>query len=789
MSFKFDWARSEKHLKLTREAGVYREIRITRPQKSSPMNNLKLGLKMLLLTVILVVTAAGVAWVGVYRLESLNAAVQEMVTKTLRKVVLTSEIRSEMLLAVRQQKNCVISSDDKSSTEFANASKAAVENGERMIQDLQRLCATDKDTEEGRALADLNEKVRGFASSNQQCLDFGVQNTNAKATKLCFGTFKSLVEQILALSDKVMSEAEPNPPAGDLNKANAGAAARRHKIAYDIAKTALLLHVTLKQHIDTNSSSQEFARLDRQVAELRDQLNRSLNDLLPLVPQSDAALSWAARSAMNELSAVQSQIVDYSRLDTTKKGAELTLTTARDVTDLVLKSLDRLTSVLTAQAERSRALSSTAYTLGFWWIIVSAFVGVAIGIVASVLIVRSVTRRLIRMRDLTKAMAAGDLSRRIGLNQRDEVGELALATDALADSLSKMVSEIVGASENLARSSEDLGRISTQLLSQSDETSTQSSGVAAAAEQLTTNISTMAAAAEEMSMSVASISSASEEMSVNAGTISSASEQTATNVKAVASAVHEISGSFQDVLTNAREGSRVANQAMAMADTATHSIQSLTQASTEISQVTETIKMIALQTNLLALNATIEATSAGEAGKGFAVVAHEIKELANQSAKAAEGIARKIEGVQNGTRETVTVIQRVADVIKAINASADRISTSVEKQTQAAHTISTNVGEASKGVGDIARSIAEVAKAANDISRSVAEAARGATDVSRNVGESAKASQGISSSIVTVGGAARATNASATRVNTTADGLDRVAKELKVLVGRFRLQI
>ena len=71
-------------------------------------------------------------------------------------------------------------------------------------------------------------------------------------------------------------------------------------------------------------------------------------------------------------------------------------------------------------------------------------------------------------------------------------------------------------------------------------------------------------------------------------------------------------------------------------------MRDLDQSSTEISKFTETIKMIALQTNLLALNATIEATSAGEAGKGFAVVAHEIKELANQSAKAAEDIAKKI---------------------------------------------------------------------------------------------------------------------------------------------------
>jgi methyl-accepting chemotaxis protein len=752
------------------------------------MNNLKLGMKMLLLTVILVVTAAGVAWVGVDRLGKLNATVQDMVNRTLRKVNLTSQIRAELLLAVRLQKNAVLVHDDKSSNEYGKASKAAMATVERMMQDLQKLSAMDKNDEEAEALTDSNEKVRRYGSSNQACVELAVLNSNDKATTLCWRDVKSVVEQILALNDKVMSNTENSPPAGDPNKANAGDPARSRRLAYDVTKTALVLHRTLKTLVETNPASPDFARIDRQVAELKEQLNRSLTELLPLLPQSDAALSVAARSAVNELGVVQSQIVDYSRQGTNIKAAEMTLTTTREALIDALESLDRLGSLFDAQAERARTTSLTAYNSGCWWIIVSALVGVAFGILASVLITRSVTRPVMQMRDLTKAMAAGDLSRRIGLKQRDEVGELALATDTFADSLSKIVSEISGASENLAHSSEDLGRISTQLLSQSDETSTQSSGVAAAAEELTTNISTMAAAAEQMSMSVASISSASEEMSVNAGTISSAAEQTATNVKAVASAVREISGSFQDVLTNVREGSRVANQAMSMADTATRSIQSLTQASTEISQVTETIKMIALQTNLLALNATIEATSAGEAGKGFAVVAHEIKELANQSAKAAEGIARKIEGVQNGTREAVTVIQSVADVIKAINASADQISSSVEKQTQAAQTISTNVTEASKGVADIARSIAEVAKAANDVSRSVSEAARGATDVSRNVGESAKASQGISSSIVTVGTAARATNSSATSVNTAADALDRLAKELRKIVGRFRLQ-
>jgi methyl-accepting chemotaxis protein len=751
------------------------------------MNNLKLGIKMSLLTAILALTAAGVASVGLYRLGTLNTALQDMVNRTLVKVNLAARIRAELLDAVRLQKNTIISGDDKSSTEFANGSKAAVANAERLFLDLQKLCAVDTNDEESAAINDLNDKLRRFLPINQQCLDLGVLNTNVKAAKLCWHEVKDLIDQFVTLADKVMSDRE-SPPPGDPAKPSAGEPSQRRRLAYEIAKTALLLHRTLKLHIETKSATPEFARIDRQVTELKDQLSRNLIELVPLLPQSDAAAAVAARSAMNELAVVQSQLIDLSRQDTTKKGAELTLTTAVGFGTNVLSGLDRLGSVFDAHAERARSSSLAAFNSGWWWITLSAFGGVAFSILASVLITRSVTRPVTQMRDLTRAMALGDLTRRIGLKQRDEVGELALATDTLADSLSSIVSEISGVSRNLANSSENLGRISTQLVSQSDQTSTQSAGVSAAAEELTTNISTMAAAAEQMSMSIASISSASEEMSVNAGTISSAAEQTATNVKAVAAAVQDISGSFQDVLTNVREGSRVANQAMSMADTATESIRSLTQASTEISQVTETIKMIALQTNLLALNATIEATSAGEAGKGFAVVAHEIKELANQSAKAAEGIARKIQGVQNGTRETVTVIQSVADVIKAINATADRISSSVEKQTQSAHTISSNVGEASKGVGDIARSIAEVAKAANDISRSVSEAAKGANDVSRNVGESAKASQGISSSIITVGNAARATNSSASGVNTAASALDRVARDLQTLVGRFRLQ-
>ncbi len=183
-----------------------------------------------------------------------------------------------------------------------------------------------------------------------------------------------------------------------------------------------------------------------------------------------------------------------------------------------------------------------------------------------------------------------------------------------------------------------------------------------------------------------------------------------------------------EVAKEASEGSEKCSEAYRMSKDASEAIHNLNRAAADITKVTDTIKTIALQTNLLALNATIEATAAGDAGKGFAVVAGEIKELANQSGRSAEEIARMIQGVQDQTRKTVEVIQSVAGIFCDVDQSSTRISASVAKQTETASRLAISVTQASNGVAEIARSLSEVGKGMSELSRNAAEAATGATE-------------------------------------------------------------
>jgi methyl-accepting chemotaxis protein len=740
------------------------------------MKNLRLGSKLLLLTVSLLIVAVLISWAGVSRLRLLDAKVSQLGGETIQKIVIIGDVRAMLLTTVRHQKNAVMALKDDESKKYAEDSRKTIGEATGQIRVLRSRVAEPAET----GLIDaLERSVDDFRKINDECLDLAVQNTNLKAKTELYGRGRSSVEDVLRILDGIELKLSNGTLTAEIVTPFRAAVVSLRRKTEELFRLAAM-------HIDTPTTDPAFMEIDQRLKTSMEQLPESLKTLETLSETHGISSDTLSQSG----SILRTSLTETQRLstiDSNNKSTEISLTTARDKASDAIAAVDNLVREYQKRADSEIAESQSVYDQGVTTILATCLIGLIAGFWASFWISKSITSPISLVRDATHRMSTGDLAERIRLLQKDEVGELAQATDTLADALADIIREIQKTSQVLAESSEGLGSISAGLVGQSQETSMRSSSVAAAAEELSTNINTMSAAAEQMSMNFSSISSATEEMSVSVGAISSAAEQTSSNVTNVAGAVQEISRSFSDVLGDVKEGARVAGHASEMAESAGRTMRDLDQSSTEISKFTETIKMIALQTNLLALNATIEATSAGEAGKGFAVVAHEIKELANQSARAAEDIARKIEGVQNGTRQAVGVIKEIAEVIRTINQSADRISLSVEHQNRSAQTISQNISEANQGVTHIARSISEVATTANMMARNIAEASRGAMDVSRNVGEAARASSGISESITQVSAAARQTNTSATGVTDTAKKLDGVSRELRNLIARFRI--
>ncbi|MBF0474339.1 MAG: MCP four helix bundle domain-containing protein [Deltaproteobacteria bacterium] len=483
-------------------------------------------------------------------------------------------------------------------------------------------------------------------------------------------------------------------------------------------------------------------------------IDRKLDELKPVTTrEADLKTLAEVRTAAQEYKqAVIDYIKNQEEQDESNKKRNVV---ADELLKMASETSDGGLKKATERANHSMATLSQASMV----MIIGLIVAIILGVIIAIGIAKGIINPIGKVVDLANAIAAGDLTNRLNMTTKDEIGDMARALDKSSDQLVSMIRLIQENAKSLASQSEELSTVSSTLVANSEQMTAQSNNVAGATEQMSTNINTMASAAEEMSVNIATVSSAAEQMSQNMNT--------------VASAIEEMTMSINDVSKSAEDGAKISKKATKMSAEATTTMNTLGGAAHAIGKVTEVIKRIAEQTNLLALNATIEAASAGDAGKGFAVVANEIKELANQSAQAAEDIANKIEGVQLNTKEAVEVIKQVSEIINNISESVEIISTSVDQQTKAANEISSNVSQAATGVNDIAGSIAEVAKGANDMSRNVGEAAKGANEVSANI-------QGVSQASVD-------SNSSARQVNLSASELAKVAGQLSEVANKFRI--
>ena len=227
-------------------------------------------------------------------------------------------------------------------------------------------------------------------------------------------------------------------------------------------------------------------------------------------------------------------------------------------------------------------------------------------------------------------------------------------------------------------------------------------------------VSIVSSAATELQSTAGAMSGTAEETERQSTAVAASAEQASGNVQTVAAAAEELSTSISEISRQVSQSSAVTREAVGSANQANEMVQGLAASAQRIGKVVNLITDIASQTNLLALNATIEAARAGEAGKGFAVVASEVKNLANQTAKATEEIGTQIAEVQEATNQAVDAIGNIGGVIRQINEITTAIAAAVEQQGAATQEIARNVQQASAGTQDVSANIVGVRQAAGE---------------------------------------------------------------------------
>jgi methyl-accepting chemotaxis protein len=362
------------------------------------------------------------------------------------------------------------------------------------------------------------------------------------------------------------------------------------------------------------------------------------------------------------------------------------------------------------------AISSGIYiddVAAIFWdrVLVLALIALALaaGVTAvSVAIARSVSRPVGRLTGAMQRLADGDTSVPVeGTEDRSEIGALARALGVFRDNAIKqrdMQERQRHEEEAKARRAKKIEDLATAF---EDRVQHLLRAVSAALGQLEETSQALAATAEEAS--------------AQATAVAGASEQASANVQTVATASEELSASVQEIGRQVHRSSQIAGAAVAEAETTSRSMAGLSEAVVRIGDVVTLITDIAEQTNLLALNATIEAARAGDAGKGFAVVANEVKNLANQTARATDDIARQIAAVQKETGGAVNAIGGVAKTIGEIDEISSSIASAVEEQAAATREIARNVQEAAQGTGEVSSNIQGVSQAAGETGAAAAQ--------------------------------------------------------------------
>jgi methyl-accepting chemotaxis protein len=427
------------------------------------------------------------------------------------------------------------------------------------------------------------------------------------------------------------------------------------------------------------------------------------------------------QEAVTRAAAVRSQASELTRL-------------VRDLARRQAQKAGQTAERLSADArERERTL---------WTVVGVLVIG---GILLSRFTVQSVQGPLSRLVTAAERFGAGDLRPVTTGVMPGEFRVLADAMQRMADRLRQIVGEVIGESDRIAGAAGDLSAVSEQLAASSSEVSTAMVEISGGADHQRAALASMGTGLEQLRTATGDMADA-----------AGRAAQLGLEIRTVADRHRGDVAAAGTVLLDVRE----------VVQTTSKQIAQLGEQSAAIDEFVDLIKRISSQTNLLALTAAIDAARAGEHGRGFAVVAEEVRQLADESARAAEDVTRTTSQIREQMEDVTATMAAGQAKVRGIEAVAEG---------------------AARGLGEIAAAVDQVEQAAARV-RLAAQANRETTTrLQSQAGEVATRATAHAAGAEQVTAAAEQQGASTQEMAAAAGNLLQAAEKLRSLVRGFRV--
>ncbi len=450
------------------------------------------------------------------------------------------------------------------------------------------------------------------------------------------------------------------------------------------------------------------------------EIARVLAELRVQAPAFSARIEAQATRAEAYVKAV-SQVLRLGRENKNWEAIDLAHETVDPTFDAMVAEGKALAHDITLAVDRGAARLDAETAATRLYLFLSGIAALLAGVGSAAFVaVLGITRPLHGLVGVLERMARGEIDARIGAaSRRDEVGAVARAVEGIKAMVARKAAE---EAEIRRRADEAAAAARRQaMLDLAD-------GFQAAVGGIVRQVS---ASAAELQATARTMTATATETAGRSMTVAAAAEEAAVNVNTVAAAAEELGASVHEIARQVQGSAELAQAAVHEADQTGQLVQALRETSGRIGEMVGLISTIASQTNLLALNATIEAARAGEAGRGFAVVAAEVKQLATQTGRATEDIARQIGEVQGVTDRAAAAIGGITGRIREIDSVAASIAAAVEQQGSATQEIVRNVSQAAIGAGEVTTTITGVAHASEETGAAAGRVLSSSTDLSR----------------------------------------------------------